>query len=555
MRFVFHAAINNNTGMDKKSNYGNESGTRIVAVIDIGATSVRMMIAEIKEDGETCELESLAQSVQLGRDTFKTGEISRASTEDCVRVLTVYQEKLREYGIERREDVRVVATSAVREANNRLAFQDRIYVATGLAIEPFDEASLHRTTFIGIRPILEENPHLNQGQTLVCEVGGGTTEFLVMEDGQVTFANTYRLGALRLIKSMEGLNTPLSQNHDLMASQIDQTTNQILSVLSGNKERKLIVMGGEMRLAALHVNATKKSKGQAADNPLVRLSVEKMEEFSNAITEQTPDVLTKKYQLSPNEAQTLAPALLINLHLAKALGVQELHVAEVNLREGLINDLMMGKQWMGQADSQVLDSAIELGRRFNFDEAHARHVDYLANQIFEETQTLHRLSHRWQLLLRMAATLHEVGKAIGTRSYHKHSMYIIRHSSVFGLSSADLSLVALIARYHRRAIPQMRHDAYSQLGRENRVNISKMAAILRVAKSLDASRSQRIKEIECHIGGGLSIFVPGIADLSLEQLELKGQRVLFENIFGVRPSLTKVPLDNEASGLLPNRRR
>ncbi len=546
--------------MDKKSNYGKEPvGLRIVAVIDIGATSVRMMIAEIQANGETCELESLAQSVPLGRDTFRDGTISRSSTEECVRVLTVYQEKLREYGIDRPEDVRVVATSAVREANNRLAFQDRIYVATGLAIEPFDEASLHRTTFIGIRPVLEQNAYLNEGQTVVCEVGGGTTEVLVLHDGQVVYANNFRLGALRMIKTLEAFDSPLSQNHDLMTSQIDQMTNQLLSVLNetGQQEtatdRKLVVMGGEMRLATQHIKGIKKSRAEDLESLLVKLPTSKMEEFTTQVAEWTPDALVKKYQLSPNEAQSLAPALLINLHLAKALGVDVLNVAEVNLREGLVNDLLVGDRWMGQADSQVLDSAIQLGRKFDFDEPHALHVDFLADRIFEETLPLHGMGHRWRLLLRMAAIMHEVGKAISQRSYHKHSMYVIRNSSVFGLSSAELERVALIARYHRRAVPQPRHDFYSQLGRDDRVNVSKMAAILRVAKSLDASRTQQIREIECLIDGGLSIFVPGIADLSLEQLELKRQGVLFENIFGVRPALTKVPFDIVASGLLPRR--
>ena len=497
-----------------------------------------MMIAEIRGDGTTRELEALAQPVQLGRDSFMKGEIRRSTIEECVHVLGVYREKLREYGIDRPEDVRVVATSAVREADNRLAFADRIYIATGFAIEPFDEASLHRTTFIGIKPILDSNPHLNVGQTIVCEVGGGTTEVLVMHDGQVTFANTYRLGSLRLIKTLEAFQSPLSRPLDLMESQIEKTANEIHSAIRDQQPRHLVVMGSDMRLAAAQI------ANDYSNNLLIPIPIDQLGKFTKKVLDSTPDSLVKKYQLSVNEAQSLAPALMTNLHLARSLGVAELQVARVNLREGLIKDLLSGDQVMGQVDGQILDSAIGLGRRFDFDEAHALHVDSLANSLFEQTVSLHQLGSRWQLLLRMASLLHEVGRVISERSYHKHTMYIIRHSSLFGISSRDLDYVALIARYHRRALPQMQHEAYSQLNRDDRASISKMAAILRVAKSLDASRRQRVRQIECRLKEDqLRIYVPGITDLSLEQLELRRERVLFQNIFGVKADLMPLPLE------------
>ena len=124
-------------------------------------------------------------------------------------------------------------------------------------------------------------------------------------------------------------------------------------------------------------------------------------------------------------------------------------------------------------------------------------------------------------------------------------MYIIRNANFFGLSSRDLALVGLVARYHRRALPQLRHEVYSQLKRDDRASVSKLSAILRVAKSLDASRSQRVKEIESEVSGNvMRIYVPGMTDLSLEQLELRRERVLFENIFGIKPELTSLPSES-----------
>src|SRR5262245_39391559 len=111
---------------------------RQVAVIDIGTSPVRMAVAEINTAGQVRQLETLAQAVNLGKDTFIRGAISKATIEECVRVLKSYRHILKEYQIENPAQVRVVATSAVREATNRLAFLDRIYITTRSQLEPLD---------------------------------------------------------------------------------------------------------------------------------------------------------------------------------------------------------------------------------------------------------------------------------------------------------------------------------------------------------------------------------------------------------------------------------
>ena len=133
-----------------------ESGSpRPVAVIDIGATSIRMAIAEIHAGGDVRTLDTLIQPVDLGRDAFENRRLSRKSIEKSAAVLKRYQRVLQEYGITSASDVRVVATTAVREAQNRLAFADRIYVATGLNVEPIDEAEVNRITYMGVIPHLK----------------------------------------------------------------------------------------------------------------------------------------------------------------------------------------------------------------------------------------------------------------------------------------------------------------------------------------------------------------------------------------------------------------
>ena len=194
---------------------------RTVAVIDIGTTSVRMAIAEINATGAIQILEHLSQAVNLGKDTFTRGRIHRNTIEECVQVLRSYQQILGEYGIDSPEDLRVIATSAVREATNRLAFLDRIYIATGINVEPMDEAEISRITYLGIQSELERLGTATD--TIVCEVGGGSTELLLVRDNYVQFSHTYNLGSLRLRKAVDTYNAPIVQSRQLMESQIQRT--------------------------------------------------------------------------------------------------------------------------------------------------------------------------------------------------------------------------------------------------------------------------------------------------------------------------------------------
>ena len=221
---------------------------RTVAVIDIGTTSVRMAIAEINATGAIQILEHLSQAVNLGKDTFTRGRIHRNTIEECVQVLRSYQQILGEYGIDSPEDLRVIATSAVREATNRLAFLDRIYIATGIDVEPMDEAEISRITYLGIQSELERLGTATD--TIVCEVGGGSTELLLVRDNYVQFSHTYNLGSLRLRKAVDTYNAPIVQSRQLMESQIQRTIDLFHEHLPVGEQRHLVALGGDMRFAA-----------------------------------------------------------------------------------------------------------------------------------------------------------------------------------------------------------------------------------------------------------------------------------------------------------------
>ncbi len=503
-------------------------GAAPAAVIDIGTNAIRMAVAEIDESGTVRVLDNLAQAVDLGRDTFTRGTIRKATIEECVRILRSYREFLQEYQTIPEDRIRVAATSAVREAENSLAFVDRIFIATGLQVEPLDEAEVNRVTYLTIQPLLADEPGLADVRTLVCEVGGGSTELLVIQKGNVLFSRTYRLGSIRLRETLNAYRAPTVKLRHLMESQIGLTVEEIVEHVSRQEPVEIVALGGDARFAASELVP------DWLPGRLARVPVDALSRLAEQVLGMTTGKLVQRYHLTPSDAETLGPALLALVELARAFEAQHLWVANVNMRDGLLMQMAAKGQRAEHFDNQIIRSAMDLARKFDCDEAHGRHVAGLARTLFRALQKEHQLEPRYELFLYLAALLHESGMYISSASHHKHSMYLIANSEIFGLRKDDLLLMALVARYYRRAAPKPNHPGYAALDRRQRVAVTKMAALLRIADALDCSRSQRVGEVECvREHGRLVILVPGVEDLSLEQIAVSQKGTLFEDTFGM----------------------
>lgn len=511
------------------------TNVRPVAVIDIGTSLIRMAIAEIDDSGHVRTLERLSQAVGLGKDTFTKGSIDKTTIEECVKVLKSYRQRLDEYQITRDDQIRVVATSAVREAENRLAFLDRIYIATGLRIDPIDEAEVNRITYLGVAPFLKSEPALAEAPTIITEVGGGSTELLVVQSGDVLHSQTLRLGSLRLRETLEAYRAPNMRVRKLMESQIARAVDQLVQNLPSGENIEMIALGGDVRFAALQLIPNWDR------SELAKIKVTALERFTDEILALTEDELVQKYHLPFSDAQSLGPALLAYVQLARTFKIKQIRVSNVNLRDGLLQEMSVKNAWTDEFRTQIVRSALSLGRKYAFNETHAMHVASLATQLFKALQSEHQLQARYEVILHVSGLLHEIGMFVGITGYHKHSMYLIENSEIFGLGERDVLLAALVARYHRRASPKPTHTGYASLNREDRVSVAKLAAMLRVADALDQSHSQRIREITCRREASLLVVeVPFVDDLSLEQLALKQKGPLFEETYGLQVALRQV---------------
>lgn len=508
---------------------GRLAAPQSVAVIDIGTTSIRMEIAEILPDGTIHSLQRLFQAVNLGREAFTRGSLRKSTVEECVRILRSYRRVLDEYQITRTDQIRIVATSAVREADNRLTFLDRVYSATGFLIDPIEPPDVIRITYLGLQPFLQAEATLFAKTTMIIEVGGGSTELLMVQGDDVLTSQTFRLGTVRMRESLESLRTPQIRVQDIMADQIQHTIEQVHQHTGEEGIDQMVALGGDVRFAASQLleNWTPDKLG--------RLPLKALERFTRSVLAMSPDQIVRKYRLSYADAETLGPALLANVMIARDFELDQILVTRFSLRDGLLKELANRHTWNTGFDDQIIRSAHEVVRKFHADEAHAQHVELLSRELFKAVREQHGLDQRHEVILRVASLLHETGMYIGMSGYHKHTAYLIIHSDLFGLSRRDLMLSAMVARYHRRASPKPTHQGYAVLTNEERVLVRQLSALLRVADALDRSRSQRIRDIECEVRERQFVIrIPRMADLAIEQLALKQKGPLFEEIFGMQ---------------------
>ncbi len=519
------------------------SDVPLIAVIELGSTSIRMMIASPGPDGrgKARILDTLQQTVSLGRDTFTTGAIRAQTTEACVSAVISFRRVMQEYGITRPEHIRVIASSAVREAINREAFLDRIFVATGIAVTVIEEAEVNRLTYRAVRPLLGRQPFFKTSDTLVAEVGGGSTETLLFHRGRVVAAQMHKLGSLRLAKAMDMYAVSRRREQALMSGSIDQAIEAICAALPPAKRPVMLALGGDIRFAASLLQP------EWDRHALVSITTADLETLARQLAEMSLEEIVRVHHLSYENAETLYPALLIYIRLAQSLHLRRFFVAEVNLRNGLLAEMESGGNWTAEFKHQIISSALEVARRYEVDLGRARHVAATAMSLLSFLRARHAFSHRDEMLLTVAALLHETGRFINLNAYHKHTGYIIANSDLFGLGTQDVALAAQIARYHRRSMPKPTHNVYMQLSREDRLTVSRLAAILRVASAVDGLPSRRPVPLRFREHDGvLSIMTDVFANLPMIQQRISASADLFEQIYGLRVNLRQTTKDTSS---------
>ena len=501
----------------------------IAAVVDIGATAIRMVIAQLGEDGEWQRLDRATKPVGLGRDVFMTGSLGRETMQQAISILQSFRELLDGWQVPT-SAIRVIATSAIREARNRDTFVDRVAVRTGLKIEIVEGIEENQLTFLAVQHAVAPMKSLfSRASSMIIEVGGGTTEIMLLHRGKMVAAHSLRIGTVRLEQAGRPLWTSGDQIEDFLRENIRVSQELLDSELKLERVKYFVAVGGDARQVAHAIGTREEEHYWVIDRPA-------FDRYLDELQNRSVDEIVRTNNITYNEAEGLVPALLLYRLFLECTSAEQLIVPDVSIREGVLISYALGSEWAVERQfyGQVVASAHSLARRYSFDEAHALHVTELSLSIFDQLTEEHAMDRRARLLLEVSGILHDIGTYIRASGHHKHGQYIIQNSEIFGISRDDLRVIANVVRYHRRSTPASSHPEYIALRGEQRIQVLKLAAILRIADALDRGHAQRITAVQVElVEGDVVLHCTYQGDISIERYGFQAKADMFEEVFGL----------------------
>ncbi len=505
-----------------------QTQNRLEAVIEIGATGIRLMVVEVPGDGKWTVIDRAERSLALGRDVFTSGVISRDSLLQCLAILNRYREILSGWNIPD-EQVTVLATSAIREARNRDSILDRLAVKTGFSVRVIDGIEENRLMYLVVDYALRDAPSkLSKINSIILDVGGGSTEIMLLQKGKMVAAHSFRMGTVIIEQQIKAMMGSAKDMRRFLAEYIHTTADNLNNELRLDLVKQLIAIGSDARLVARSVGA------QESDLYAV-ISREVFIAFVDRVTAYSLEEVVQHFRISYSEAETLAPGLLSYQFFLEMTGAENVVVPYLSIREGVIISKLAGPDHLVREEfyNQVVASAVNLGKKFHLDEDHSRYVTRIALKLFDGLENELGLDRHARLILESAAILHDIGSFIRSSDHHIHSQYIILHSDIFGLNKEDMNILSNVVRYHRSELPSAAHQGYAALARADRTMVLKLSALLRVADALDRGHSQHIQDFDIELTRDtLFLRARGTHDITLERLALEEKADLFEDIFG-----------------------
>ncbi len=505
-----------------------------LGIVDMGSNAIRFQIAETT-GGAIAILESHRLPVRLGRDVFQTGQIPEETISAVVDGFRRFRASCERLQV---THIRAIATSAMRDANNREVLVDRLRETCGVEIEVISgtqEAYL-------LKLAVESKIDLSTGRSLLVDVGGGSVEVVIVDKGQVIGADSYRLGALRMIGALATAETPGETFVDLLEKHLRSLERRIVDRFEGVKIDRYVAVGGNVESIADLVFAR---SGVGKQDGVECCTVAAMRAEILELSAMSMDARMEKRGLRPDRADTIVPAGIVYTHLGALAKVELVLVPRIGIKDGLMQEIVQGHMHPFAAEDHaevVLQSCRAMGRRFHYEADHAETVLSLARQLFDQTKDLHGLDSRARVFLEAGALLHDVGVAVNNDGHHKHSQYLIQSSELVGLTDEEKLIVALLARYHRKAPPNRDHEEFGRLRRKERSQVERLAAILRLADALDRQHAGVIRGVHVAVRDNQLELLPTLhgdpqTHLTLEARAIAEKGALFAQLFGRQPRL------------------
>ncbi|MEX2586837.1 MAG: Ppx/GppA phosphatase family protein [Actinomycetota bacterium] len=465
--------------------------SEVLAAVDIGTNSIHLVIARVVGPHAFEVLDREKEMVRLGSDG---GDLKHLDDEAIARGIAALT-RFKEVADVHNARVVAVATSAVREAENRAVFLRRARQEAGISVEVISGFEEARLIHLGVLQAVE----VFDERLLLCDIGGGSTELLLGRQGESLIARSFKLGSIRLTRRF-------FDSSKLKSGSVDACRDHIRASLASfartvNKQGFDVAVGSSGTIGAVCSMALAK-RGENAPHTwnyfeLTRKDMKSV--VKSLIKAPTPAARAKLPGLDAKRADIILAGALILEAVFDEFELKSMRFSEYALREGVLLDAWRRRH--GGSLHHLSDlrkrSVDHLAQLMDEDPAHSAHVTRLALSLFDQTADIHGLGDDAREYLEAAGLLCNLGLFLSHAGHHRHSYYMIRNSEhLTGFTDREIELIAQIARYHRKSAPASKHPEFSALSKEDQQLVRCCAGLLRIAIGLDRTHAGRVEGVE-----------------------------------------------------------
>jgi len=459
------------------------------AAIDIGSNSVRLKIARLHR-GRLLALHEDREVTRLGDGVFRSGFLTPESMADTVRVLRRFHRACQQIVT---DSVRVVATSALRDARNSQAFLEWVRSATGWRVEIISGVEEARLIHLG----LVTSPRVNHSPTLMMDLGGGSCELTVSQGGRIRDAVSLPLGAVRLTNEFLRHDPPRKGELTQMRGFITREVNKVVSRITSATIKNVIATSGTAAaLASVADHLGRRSRSRGAKNLVSRAEMRRIAKRLSKL----PIAERRKIEgIGPRRAEIIVAGAEVYHELVERLRLKGFRYSPLGLRDGILAqtaaDYDRSTRSGRQIESERWESILHAVEHYQVDRKHALDVRDSASLLFSALRLVHGLPPEYREWITAAAMLYEVGDFVNRNGRHRHTHYIISNSEILGYTPQQRRIIAAIARYLGKSKPAVEDGPMKLVDSTERADVEKGIVLLRLARALNLGRSRAVDKV------------------------------------------------------------
>ena len=467
-----------------------------VAAIDIGTNSVHLLVARPVGNSRFEVLDREKEVVRLGSGSGDMKRLAPDAIDRGVAALRAFRQLADAHGAE----VHAVATSAVREAENRDEFLRRAKEEAGVDVEVITGLEEARLIHLGV---LQAVPAFDR-TILAMDIGGGSTEFVIGRGGELLAAQSLKLGAIRMTERFFATEPVEPEALEAARSYLQSALVRVRRMVDEQGGFEVAVGSSGTILNVAEMVRAMAGEAPARSRSNLSFSAKELRRLVKHLTGfPTAEARAGVDGLDPKRADIILGGVLVLEQAFEVLGIDEMVVSDYALKEGVLLDVLSRRHAtsLGHLRDLRSESVTHLSMLAPAERHHGEQVADLALQLFEATRDLHGLDPTYEELLEAAGLLSNIGLAVSHDRHHLHSYYLIRNTDqLSGFTDHEIELIAQVARYHRKSTPNSRHPDFARLGDDDRRVVRVLAGLLRVAVGLDRSRDGVVRKVTAELG-------------------------------------------------------